>query len=201
MSKLEKRLHEEVPSKYPLLAPKYFDNIKKEQHPEGCWIWVGRKIGKYGVLNINTDVRQELGTEQGQIYAHRLTLHFLNPNFYVSTKEAPEGQGVDMKCACHICDNPSCVNPTHLRIGTKRQNIRDATLKGRFGYRGRITFEVASEIRSLYKVGGVTQKELGIKFGLSQPSVSHIINWHVWKPVEVSGWVGKGLASLAPETP
>jgi hypothetical protein len=76
----------------------------------GCWEWQGRKNDNgYGMLTVD-------GVET---YAHR---HF----FALEHGPIPEG----MK-ACHTCDNPPCVNPAHLFLGTTRDNAVDASAKGR----------------------------------------------------------------------
>jgi len=75
-----------------------------------CWEWLGTKIVEgYGTFSIkNIEVK-----------CHRLS-------FFLHT-------GVLNKslCVCHLCDNPSCVNPNHLWLGTLQANNFDKTLKGR----------------------------------------------------------------------
>jgi len=76
--------------------------------PDECWEWRGARNGKgYGVFRI----------ESRSIGAHR---------FAFGLDAIPEGNFV-----CHVCDNPSCVNPAHLWTGTAKDNNRDMQAKGR----------------------------------------------------------------------
>ena len=84
--------------------------------PSGCWEWLGAKYGKrrgkarYGVMKV----------KKKMIPAHRLSWELHNGT------EIPAGLLV-----CHSCDNPGCVNPDHLWLGTDRDNTMDAINKGR----------------------------------------------------------------------
>lgn len=76
----------------------------------------------------------------------------------------------DGMCVLHRCDNPPCVNPEHLFLGTKSDNNRDAAAKGRSRGKARLTAEQVRSIRE----SDETQQALGDRYGISQSSVSYI---------------------------
>lgn len=82
-----------------------------------CWEWTGSKAHGYGRLKV--------GKKGRSLLAHRYSWH-------LHTGDDPGPLFV-----CHTCDNPSCVNPDHLFLGTQGDNIRDAQKKGRLSARGK----------------------------------------------------------------
>lgn len=86
----------------------FWGMVKKKQN--GCWIWIGpRRTDGYGYMRRN-------GTNQS---SHRISYEF-------HFGEIPIGLLV-----CHHCDTPLCVNPKHLFLGTNKDNMQDASKKGR----------------------------------------------------------------------
>jgi HNH endonuclease len=82
---------------------------------------------------------------------------------------------------CHKCDNPPCCNPTHLFLGTPRDNRRDCAAKGRVtAWKAVVTKADTLVIRAAYAAGGITQAELGRQFGISQTAVSRIVLQKTW---------------------
>jgi len=82
----------------------------KVQKSDGCWTWAGATWGRgYGAFK----------HEGRQVYAHRFA-------WEMAKGPIPAGLFV-----CHHCDNPLCVRPDHLFLGTHTDNMRDASRKGR----------------------------------------------------------------------
>lgn len=91
------------------------------------------------------------------------------------------------ECVCHSCDNPQCVNPYHLFVGTHADNMKDKAAKGRthrpkghLNGRARVNAETATEIRKLYATGTVSQQRIADMYGIGQQTVSHIIRRSTW---------------------
>lgn len=76
----------------------------------GCWYWAGATNGRYGKLKLAGRLE----------YAHRVS-------YQTHYGPVPEGLMV-----LHRCDEPLCVNPDHLFLGTQTENMRDCIAKGRF---------------------------------------------------------------------
>lgn len=94
---------------------KFWKRIKKGDIEDDCWEWIGKKTRGYGQLRFKGKL----------IYAHRLSYIFhkgeipKDDNFYGTL------------IICHTCDNPPCVNPAHLFLGTFQDNSIDRNKKGR----------------------------------------------------------------------
>lgn len=97
-------------------------------------------------------------------YAHRLA-------FVKAYGAFPKALKYDVM---HSCDNPACINPEHLYLGSRKSNLRDSILKGRMLLK--LKPENLGEIRALYASGLHTQKEIGEIFGITQGAVSLIVN-------------------------
>jgi hypothetical protein len=132
-----------------------------------CWVWTaGAHEFGYGKIG-----RPGGGSE----YAHRLS-------WVMHNGEIRGGLEV-----LHQCDNPRCVRPAHLFLGTKQDNLRDMRSKGRGGSgeshgHTRLTLEQVRDLRSLYD-SGVGPSELGRKFGCTAGTACNIGKRKSWKYV------------------
>jgi hypothetical protein len=88
-------------------------------------------------------------------------------------------------CICHKCDNPRCVNPYHLFIGTSQDNMIDKVNKRRQASgvgtgHAVLTKDIVVEIRDLYNNHNYKLKQLRDKFLVSESNLSQIINNTIW---------------------
>ena len=91
------------------LADRFWNKVEKRGADE-CWLWLGANDGKYG----------QIWKEGRNERAHLVSWEIAHGEAFPA--------GMD---ACHTCDNPPCVNPTHIFPGTVSDNARDALAKGR----------------------------------------------------------------------
>lgn len=138
--------------------------------PNDCWTWTAAQVhAGYGALKVRRPWKVYM------IRAHRISYRLAHPD--------DEMAGLEV---CHSCDNPPCVNPAHLFLGTPLVNAIDRDTKGR-GIRGtrchaaKVTDKDVLEIRSLANVR--TTAELMAIYGLNRSSVRKIILGNTWAHV------------------
>ena len=93
-------------------------------------------------------------------------------------------------CVLHKCDNPLCIRPAHLWIGTQTENILDMDRKGRRRVlRGeeigmsKLSQSQILKIRSMYASGNYTQKEIGDEYHMTHRAIGNIVNRKTWKHI------------------
>lgn len=86
----------------------------------------------------------------------------------------------------HECDNPPCVNPSHLFLGTTKDNSDDMIRKGRHKLYGnaRVTHNDVRAIRNAYDSGQATKTQLARQYGLGTTTVIYMVNRKTWRNVE-----------------
>ena len=130
-----------------------------------CWIWITARNG-YGQMRLPGRISR----------SHRISWEIHNGKIL---------RGLHV---CHKCDNPACVNPDHLFIGTMSDNIKDmwskqrqklSTSSGSKNGNSKLTEREVLRIRSLRK--RLKEKELARMFGVSRRTIERITLGYSWK--------------------
>lgn len=155
------------------LSERFWEKVDRLD-PDECWEWQAcRNSNGYG--------RMHSGRRKGEaVLAHRASWELHNGSI-------PDGLFV-----CHKCDNPACVNPEHLWLGTQADNNWDMFSKGRCNGgcgpgeqngQSRLTNEQVITIRARYANGGTTHQELCDEYGVSIRTIGHVITRKSWKHI------------------
>lgn len=143
----------------------------------GCWAWTGAKNENgYGVIG-----RGRRG--EGNAKAHRLSFEIfhavqLNPQQVI----------------CHRCDNPACVNPDHLFVGTQQDNLADMVskergstpplLRGTENPKAKLNEHLVRRAFRL-REDGLSTYRIADELGVSRPAICSVLNKKTWRHVDV----------------
>ena len=153
--------------------------MAKVKKTNSCWIWIGSQAGRgYGHF-----------WYEGRLHgSHRISYKLFC------------GSIPNKRYVLHHCDNPPCVNPSHLFVGTQRDNLVDASNKGRMAtgdrngsrvkienmLRGekhgmsKLTIDEVREIRDRHD-SGETDKSLAQIFNIGKSQIGRIVRLESWK--------------------
>lgn len=154
--------------------PIVFANLMRKinvDHSTGCWNWkFYRTDDGYGRLSYKGKLR----------LAHRLSKYLYGE---ISWKTFKDSNVVAM----HLCDNPPCIRPDHVRMGTQRENIKDRVSKGRCTrgerkWSAKVTESQVREIRNM-RTAGIDFPIIAQKFKISPVTVKQIVYRRKWKHV------------------
>ena len=156
-----------MPKRRPL-KERFYKNLPSGRDPDKCWEWQGACTSHgYGNIGAGGNCRKVLS-------AHRVAWQLAND------QKIPEGMHV-----LHSCDNPSCCNPSHLRLGTNADNVRDKVERGRTPcgeshYNAKVPDEIVCEAVALAN-SGLTHRAVALRiqskgYSCSYPSVCRWIN-------------------------
>lgn len=172
----------------PKQETRFWSKVDKSEHPNGCWLWMKARTNGYGCVNLNRK------TYKSHRVAWALACGGSMPPSHL--------------CVCHRCDNPLCVNPSHLWLGTLAENNRDRSLKGRSAssathpgafaqgdehYTRRLGALVKGEAHPFSKLTetgvrairalaeqGIPQAVIAEKFGLPRPTICKVVHRTTW---------------------
>lgn len=163
----------------------FWQKVSKAPHPKGCWEWAASRdesgYGRFGIGGCRWD------------RAHRVSWKF---HFGAITKG---------KFVLHTCDNPKCVRPDHLYLGSKKNNAQDRETRGRGNHatgvrhgrythpgqtagarngRAKLDEQQVSELLKKHFKQGRQKADLAREYNLSKTTVGYIVSGKLWPNVE-----------------
>lgn len=151
-----------MPPKSTPIEHRFWSKVDKSHD---CWEWTAHRTHDgYGRFTLRHGVPR---------MAHRVAY------------ELTHGTIPDGLLVCHRCDNPACVRPAHLFLGTNNDNMRDMVAKGRGhagirNIRAKLTPTQVKEIRTRATGKWGEQSRLGREYGVDHSTIARIIKGQTW---------------------
>lgn len=158
-------------TKRPTYGPDFWARVDRSAGPTACWPW-----------------RASLDTRG---YGHL----WWKGRLQIASRVAIEvDRGFPLErgeCALHRCDNPICVNPAHLFVGTKGDNNRDAFAKGRQKRTGSDNGRALLEPWQIWVIrrarvgpgGTTTRRALAERFGVTESTIANVRQGRSWQHI------------------
>lgn len=147
-----------------------FSRLFQRLAPNECWPWLGAKARGYGRISVGAK-------SEGWLLAHRVAWEIAN-NCVIP---------LDM-VVMHSCDNPPCVNPSHLKLGTQSENVKDMQEKRRHfvphakGIEHHSAIFTEAQVKEI-RASNESAKSLARKYGVGPSTVRRIQLRKTWKHI------------------
>ena len=163
------------PRKLKPISDRFWSKVDKTTGygPNGdCWEWKGAKNETgYGIFGIE---------KKRLIKSHRFSFQLYNGDI-------PKSDDYHGICVLHKCDNPGCVNPAHLFLGTQIDNIKDMTSKGRrkhaVGEKASSAKLTEAKVRAI-RADKRGYRKLAKEYGVARQTIAGIKKFVYWKHLD-----------------
>lgn len=145
---------------------------------DDCWLWIGARL-----------VKKRGGYGKWTLYGREMGAHRASALFFL-------GGIPDRKMVLHRCGNPPCIRPSHLYLGTAKENAHDAISEGamargeRHGH-AKLTEAEVKAMRAIRAATGMSYRLIGERFGVALSQAWRVINDENW--THIAG-IGVGAA-------
>lgn len=153
---------------FSVITVDYFFERSIPEPNSGCWIWLNaiNERNGYGAVRIGKKTTR----------AHRACYEIAHGVSLPSS--------IDV---CHTCDVRCCVNPNHLFSGTRKDNMRDCSNKGRIKIPGLSGEDCPAakltelDVIAIRAAVGMSQRALGRQYGVDKGAIAHILHRKTWR--------------------